>query len=315
MKKIFDVPNARTIHEMLTPRLGGLAIFAGFASALTIFGDLTSPVIQKALAGTIMIFFIGLKDDIVPVSPFKKFFVQVLATGIVMFLADLRISSFYGVLGIEKLDDGVSYLFTFMVIVGITNAINLIDGVNGLAGMMVTIAGLTFGITFLEHKDPMAYLAFPLVGGVVGFLRYNFNKAIIFMGDTGSLMSGYLLAVMAIGLVERAPVIAHTPALTMAALFIPILDTIRVFMLRVLVGRSPFSPDQNHLHHRLLMLGLSHTMTVGVLALVNVLAIVLVVSLGMLSDTWLIALLMVYGILFSIILELLTRNKKDVVSL
>ncbi|MDQ4139285.1 MAG: undecaprenyl/decaprenyl-phosphate alpha-N-acetylglucosaminyl 1-phosphate transferase, partial [Bacteroidota bacterium] len=138
LKNILDQPNLRTVHESLTPRLGGLAEFAGFMSALTIFGNLGNGV-QQLLAGCIILFFIGLKDDLVTISPFKKFAVQLLASGIVMVMADIRITSFQGIFGIDVLPVGVSFAFTFVMIVGITNAVNLIDGLDGLAGTIVLI--------------------------------------------------------------------------------------------------------------------------------------------------------------------------------
>ena len=311
-KRLLDEPNTRTMHEMLTPRLGGLAIFAGFISALTIFGQLNYGI-QHLMAGCVIIFFIGLKDDIVSVSAFKKFFVQVLATGIVMFMADIRISSFQGILGIYQLEPGYSYLFTFIVIIGITNAINLIDGVDGLAGVIVSIVSFTFGIYFSlyggEEYFMYSCVAFSLLGGVMGFLRYNIYKASIFMGDTGSLVCGFITAVLSIQFVEMKTII-NAPALAVAILIIPIADTARVFILRILVGRSPFSPDKNHLHHVLINIGFSQLYTVLILALINILAIGLIIILGWLYSTWLIVLLFIYAILFSVVLEIVSRYKK-----
>lgn len=314
VKKLLDEPNKRTIHEMLTPRLGGLAIFAGFMSALTIFGELKYGV-QEVLAGCIVIFFIGLKDDIVSVSAFKKFFVQILATGIVMFMADIRITSFQGVFGLYELDNGFSYLFTFLVIIGITNAVNLIDGLDGLAGSIVLIAATVFGIFFFFYGgtlySPYAYVASCLIGGILGFLRYNFHKAIIFMGDTGSLVCGFLIAVLAIQFVQLSPV-QNTPAMTIAVLFIPIVDTIRIFLLRILAGVSPFAPDKNHIHHRLVTIGCSHLTAVMILASVNLVAIFLVMAVSNLGNTISILILVAYGVLFSVVLEILANRSVKV---
>ncbi|MEQ9147933.1 MAG: MraY family glycosyltransferase, partial [Cytophagales bacterium] len=138
IKNLLDEPNKRTVHMSLTPRLGGLAIFAAFMSSLTIFGTLDFGI-QQLLAGCIILFFIGLKDDLVSVSAFKKFFVQILAAGIIIFIGDIRITSFQGVFGIFEIDDKLSYLFTFLVIMGISNSINLIDGMDGLAGSILLI--------------------------------------------------------------------------------------------------------------------------------------------------------------------------------
>lgn len=277
LKNLLDKPNSRTVHEVLTPRLGGLAIFAGLMSSIMIFGQIEYGV-QYLLAGCIILFFIGLKDDMVSVSASKKFFVQVLATGIVMFMGDIRVTSFQGIFGIHELSYGMSYAFTFLVIVGITNAINLIDGLDGLAGGLILIASGVFGIVFLKFGDesylPYAMMAFSLMGGVLGFLRYNFRNAIIFMGDTGSLVCGFILAVLAIQLVEMQT-LESAPAITISILFIPIFDTIRVFGYRVVKGVSPFVPDKNHIHHILLRAGLKSSLVVLVLCFFN-LAIILV---------------------------------------
>ncbi len=266
-KNLLDEPNHRTIHNASTPRLGGLAIFTGFMSSLMIFGDL-SMGIQQLMAGTLLLFFIGVKDDIANVSAFKKFFIQVLATGIVMFLADIRITSFQGFLGIYELELGFSYVFTFLVIVGVTNAINLIDGMDGLAGSIVLLISLIFGGYFYYFQSSYAFVAFALAGGVMGFLRYNVHKATVFMGDTGSLVSGFILAVLAIQILEMQQ-IPSAPAIVVSIMILPIFDTLRVFSLRIFNGKSPFYPDKNHLHHQLLTLGLSQRKVLGILLVFN----------------------------------------------
>ena len=311
-KKILDEPNDRTIHEYLTPRLGGLAIFAGFISALTIFGKIDFGI-QHMLAGSVIIFFIGLKDDIVSVSAFKKFFVQILAIAIIIFVADIRITSFQGILGIETLDVGLSYMFTFMVIIGITNALNLIDGLDGLAGSIVSVCCISFGIYFstVDDKSYSAYasVAFSLLGSMIGFLRYNIYKAKIFMGDTGSLVCGFIIAVLAIKFVEMKT-ISNAPTIAIAILFIPIIDTARVFVLRILAGKSPFSPDKNHIHHKLIDIGFSQLSTVFILVVLNVMAIGLANLFDNLTLTSQIILLVSYAILLSLIIELSAFLKK-----
>lgn len=271
-KNLLDEPNHRTIHNSSTPRLGGLAIFTGFMSSLMIFGNLDLGI-QQLMAGTLLLFFLGVKDDIATVSAFKKFFIQVLATGIVMFLADIRITSFQGFLGIYELELGFSYVFTFLVIVGVTNAINLIDGLDGLAGSIVLLISLIFGGYFFYFESPYAFVALALAGGVMGFLRYNIYKARVFMGDTGSLVSGFILAVMAIQILEMQQ-IHSAPAIVVSIMILPIFDTLRVFALRIFNGKSPFYPDRNHLHHQLLTLGLSQSKVLGLLLVFNLIMFV-----------------------------------------
>jgi UDP-GlcNAc:undecaprenyl-phosphate/decaprenyl-phosphate GlcNAc-1-phosphate transferase len=310
IKKLLDEPNLRTMHESLTPRLGGLSIFAGFMSALTIFGTLIQGV-QQLLAGCLILFFIGLKDDIVSVSAFKKFFVQILATGIVLFIGDVRITDFQGFLGIYELEPGLSYAFTFLVIIGVTNSINLIDGIDGLAGSIVLLISLVLAISFFDTSNVslLAYslVAFALAGSVLGFLRYNFHKAIIFMGDTGSLVCGFIIAVLSVRFVEVRPV-QSSPALAIAILWVPLLDTLRVFTLRILSGASPFAPDKNHVHHYLIRLGLSQIQVILLLISINLMLVAGVWYFNYLGNTYLLLFLFAFSFLFSVVLEFFKKR-------
>jgi UDP-GlcNAc:undecaprenyl-phosphate GlcNAc-1-phosphate transferase len=305
LKNILDKPNIRTVHESLTPRLGGLALFAGFMSSLTIFGRLDSGV-QQLLAGCIILFFIGLKDDLVAVSAFKKFTVQLLATGIVMIIADIRITSFQGIFGIHELPIGLSYTFTFITIVGITNAINLIDGLDGLAGTIVIIIASTFGWFFYRYGgssyQSYAFVAVCLIGGTMGFLRYNFHRATIFMGDTGSLVSGFIISVLAIQFIEMQPV-PSSPSVAVGILFVPLFDTLRVFVLRAAKGISPFTPDKNHIHHRLLGMGFPQINTVVALGIMNILVILFVIRFAELGNPYIIGILFVFSLILSLFLS------------
>lgn len=313
VKNLLDEPDHRRVHASLTPRLGGLAIFAGVMSSLTIFGDMT-PQIQRVVAAGLIVFFIGLKDDIIPISAFKKFFVQILATGIVMFLGEVKIDNFQGIFGMYDLPYGLSYGFTFLVIIGLTNAINLIDGLDGLAGTIILIASVSFGIYFYQTNGsifhPYATVAFCLAGAIIGFLRYNIRKAIIFMGDTGSLVCGLLLSVMAIQFVQMRP-FSGSPVVAIAVLIIPIFDTIRVFTMRILSGKSPFAPDKNHIHHVLMELGLSQLGVVATLAAVNIVFIVLVRQLTFLGNNLLLGSLAASLLFVSILLEILLARKRS----
>lgn len=268
LKNLLDEPNFRTMHVSLTPRLGGLAIFAGFISSITIFGQ-SSEVVQRVLAGTLLLFFIGMKDDIVAISAAKKFLIQVISAGIVVFLAGVRVTSFHGFLGIHDLNEGVSYGFSLLLIIGITNAINLIDGLDGLAGSITSVIALTFGLYFMSLGIyDMAFVCFALLGSLVGFLRYNIHKATIFMGDTGSLVCGFLVSVLVIEFMEQRQV-AGAAGIALATVAIPVFDTVRVFAVRMLRGKSPFSPDKSHIHHILAKSGFTQLATVTILVLAN----------------------------------------------
>ncbi|PIB37286.1 undecaprenyl-phosphate alpha-N-acetylglucosaminyl 1-phosphate transferase [Reichenbachiella sp. 5M10] len=308
-KRILDEPDFRKHHDINTPRLGGLGVFAGFMTGVAIFGEMTMGV-QQLLAGSLIIFFVGVKDDINGVSVFKKFFVQVLAAGIVLFYADIRITSFQGLFGVYDLDVGISYAFTFLVILCVTNAVNLIDGVNGLAGTIVVIICLTFGVYFfLYGVRGYAFVAFALAGGMVGFLRYNLGEAKVFMGDTGALVSGFIISILAIHFIEMNTVQA-APALTIGILFVPIFDTVRVFLIRVYNGVSPFMPDRNHIHHYLGDLGLSHTQTVVFLGILNLVVILMLRYYSFLGNSVLLVCLGVFAVIFSVVLEFLVRRRK-----
>lgn len=307
-KRLLDIPNGRNIHLSSTPRLGGLAIFAGFMSSLTLFGQMDGGV-QYLMAGCLILFFIGIKDDITSVSVFKKFFVQILAAGIIMFMADIRITSFYGLFGIYTLDIGTSYGFTFLVIVGITNAINLIDGMDGLAGTILLLVAVTFGIYFYRIGSSYAYVAFSLVGSVLGFLRYNIYKASIFMGDTGSLVGGFVVSILAIQFIELQSS-TNAPAVAVAILFIPVFDTLKVFVIRILNGCSPFSPDKNHIHHQLLRVGLSQPKALATIILFNLSIIFFVISFESLGVNNLIAITVCCALLMSLALGFLQKRKK-----
>ena len=308
LKNLLDKPDNRKKHDALTPRLGGLAIFGGFVSSIMIFGELTNGV-QYTIAGCIILFFIGLKDDMVSVSAFKKFFVQMLATGIVMLIGKVRITGFQGIFGINELPIEYSYIITFIVIIGITNAFNLIDGLDGLAGSIIFITSLTFGIFFYLNNSNYSFVAFSLVGGILGFLRYNFRNAIIFMGDTGSLISGFVISILAIEFIELR-LVESAPALSIGILFIPILDTARVFFFRIIKGRSPFMPDRNHIHHLLLSTGLSAQGVVVVLILFNIAVIGYVIVLAKLGNLFLLVSLVTFFITFIIIVEILGKKNK-----
>jgi UDP-GlcNAc:undecaprenyl-phosphate GlcNAc-1-phosphate transferase len=304
LKNILDQPNMRTVHESLTPRLGGVAVFAGFMSALTIFGDLSNGV-QQLLAGCIILFFIGLKDDLVTISAFKKFVVQLLATGIVMFMANVRITSFQGIFGIEELPIGISYAFTFLVIVGITNAINLIDGLDGLAGTIVTIISATLGWYFYQFGGDKfgnyAMVALCLIGGMLGFLRYNFHKATVFMGDTGSLVCGFIVSILTIQFIEMRAV-ESAPTVALGILFVPLFDTLRVSFIRVMKGLSPFAPDKNHIHHRILAMGFQQISTVLLLAFINGIVILFVLSFSSWGNLYLLGCLLAFSLVLSLFL-------------
>jgi len=267
-KKLFDEPDERKVHKSVIPTLGGLGIFAGFIIA-TLMGvpAYMATGLQYFLAAGMVIFFLGIKDDILILSPTKKFIGQLIAAGIIIKFGGIRIDNLYGFLGITEIPLIASYILTTFTIIVITNSFNLIDGVDGLAGSLGLLTSTVFGLYFYFTGELMyAVLALSLAGALVAFLIYNFSPARIFMGDTGSLLIGLLNSIFAIRFMtvaadpDSALPLLSAPAIAFAILIVPLFDTLRVFALRIFNRRSPFSPDRNHIHHFLLDLGLSQKM-------------------------------------------------------
>ncbi len=282
-KKLYDIPDERKLHTRLIASLGGVGIFAAFilASLLSIQGSI-NPEFQAYFAAAIVIFFLGLKDDIMILSASKKFVGQLLAASIIIHLGDLRLDSLHGLFGVEKVSEGFGLAITYLTIIVVMNSFNLIDGVDGLAASLGILSMIVFGIYFF-FADMQAYalLSFAMAGSLTAFIIFNHHPAKIFMGDSGSLMVGMINSILVIKfiLVADKP-LATVPmnavvAIGFAILIIPLLDTLRVFSVRIINGRSPFSPDRNHIHHLLLDRGLNHAAVTFTCVAINVLFILL----------------------------------------
>jgi UDP-N-acetylmuramyl pentapeptide phosphotransferase/UDP-N-acetylglucosamine-1-phosphate transferase len=276
-KHLFDLPGLRKVHFVPVPSLGGVGIFIAVAiSILTLVDFSSAPELQYFLAAMLIIFFLGLKDDLYLISPLQKFMGQCLAAFILSFQGDYQLNSFYGFLGLHELLQPFSMAFTYMTILVVINAFNLIDGVDGLAGTLSLMSTLFFGVVFsIEGDMPHAILAFTTAAAILGFLAYNYSPARIFLGDTGSLMIGLVNAALVIRFINKQSMegtvfnFDAAPAIAFAALFIPLADTLRVTVMRIYHGRLPFDPDVTHIHHILLNRGLSHTQITGVLGLAS----------------------------------------------
>ena len=287
-KHLVDEPGERRAHSVSTPSLGGIGIFVGTLFSILLwtpfkhFGDL-----QYILCAFIIVFLLGTKDDLDPVEPKKKFAVQVFAACILIYFANVRITSLYGIFGVYELNYLTSVLLTIFIIIVIINAFNLIDGINGLSGSIGVIMAVTFGTWFfLVDRMELSAVAFALVGSIIAFLYYNVTPAKIFMGDTGSLFLGIAASILAINFIEYHKLISDSPyafnsapAVAVGILILPLFDTLRLFVSRIATGRSPFSADRNHIHHLLLDIGLSHMQATSVLVCINMLFIVLVYKL------------------------------------
>lgn len=267
VKSLMDKPNHRSVHKTATPNLGGIGIFLSLVVALTLLGSVFHYNHLLCFIGALVIlFFTGLKDDLIEIKPVSKLLGQIIAALAVIFITDLRITSFYGFLGIEQISYFASVIFTVFVFIAVINAFNLIDGVDGLAaGIGITTSAILAVYFFLNYNDSMFFVSLSLTGALISFLFFNFSKnRKIFMGDTGSLIVGFTLAYQAISFIkvshlpESNIAMANAPILALAIFIFPIIDTLRVFIIRLRKGQSPFTADKNHLHHLLINLGLAH---------------------------------------------------------
>jgi UDP-GlcNAc:undecaprenyl-phosphate GlcNAc-1-phosphate transferase len=258
-----DAPDSRKIHKKAIPRIGGVAICMGWLFSLLIYVDMTSQV-RGILAGTLIVFFTGLIDDLYGLSPKKKFLGQFAACLITIFVGELYISSLGNLFGGEtiNLPAWLGIPFTLLAVVGIVNAFNLMDGLDGLAGGISVIALSSFLILgHLTGNLMIMALCAALLGAILGFLKYNLFPARIFMGDTGSLVVGFVIAFLAVMLTQTSGSTV-APIVPVLILGIPIVDTLRVMGRRLAQGKHPFAPDRTHLHHNFLDLGLKHRYTV-----------------------------------------------------
>ncbi|MBL0023766.1 MAG: undecaprenyl/decaprenyl-phosphate alpha-N-acetylglucosaminyl 1-phosphate transferase [Saprospiraceae bacterium] len=300
-KNLFDEPGDRKSHQERTPSLGGIGIFAGTLFSIILwtpfsyFGDL-----QYILCAFIIIFLIGAKDDIDPMSPSKKFLGELFAASILVFRANIRLTSLYGFFGIYEIPEIASILLSVFTIIVIINAFNLIDGINGLSASLGLLITSVLGVWFLLIGSiEIAIVAFSLGGALMAFLKYNITPAKIFMGDTGALLLGLVCSILAIKFIElhndlmNSPyTFRSAPSIAIAIMILPLFDTLRVFVLRILEKRSPFSPDRKHIHHIMIDLGLSHMQATGVLFLINIMFIIMAIMLQNMGNFMLLILIL-----------------------
>ncbi|WP_374166390.1 MraY family glycosyltransferase [Arcticibacter sp. MXS-1] len=303
-KRLFDAPTeARKIHKRIIPNLGGLAIFTGFLLSTALFVK-DSEILNAnyILAAGVVIFITGLKDDIIGVDPMKKFIAQFAAAFIITILGDLRIMDLGGLLGVHQLAYPFSIGLSVFLFVGVINAYNLVDGIDGLAGFLAVMISLVYaGLFYMGGETQWTYLCLALAGSVGGFLVHNVSPARIFMGDCGSLMIGFMVSVLTIHFLNMSagnPVlfdgfaVSSAPALALAIVALPVFDTLRVFTIRILNQQSPFKADRNHMHHRMLDLGLTHMQATGVLVLVSLLFVGTALALQPIGNNQLVATLL-----------------------
>lgn len=278
-KKLFDIPDERKVHKRAIPRLGGVSFFPTillsccFVLALRTLTGYNIPALQATyvlpeclflVCGMTLLYLTGIADDLVGVRYRQKFIIQILSASFFP-IAGLWINDLYGLFGIYTISAWIGIPFTILTIVFITNAINLIDGIDGLASGLSSVALLVFGILFLEKGLWMySILGFSTFGVLIPFFYYNvFGSAErarkIFMGDTGSLTLGYILSFLAIKYSQNnLEVTSYTQGafvIAFSTLIVPAFDVIRVVIVRIRNGKSPFEPDKNHIHHKFLAMG------------------------------------------------------------
>jgi UDP-N-acetylmuramyl pentapeptide phosphotransferase/UDP-N-acetylglucosamine-1-phosphate transferase len=303
--RLVDQPGGRKIHKYEKPSLGGVAILLGFFGSLLM--TLPSKDLNDSLyvmAGILIVTIVGIRDDLLSLKPYYKIIGQLMAASIIIVFADIRITSFHGILGINQIPYVLSVLITLFTIIVITNSFNLIDGLDGLASILALIALFALGVWYDQTGNTLhATLLISLFGAVSAFLIYNWEPSRIFMGDTGSLMIGFIIAIFSINFIQKNdlleithPFYFHNPVtIAVCITGVPLFDTLRIFVVRVLKKRSPFSADKNHLHHLLLRLGISHSKVCCIMGTASIFLISVAVFSRSLEDQltlWLIVLLL-----------------------
>ena len=323
-KNLCDEPGERRSHTQATPSLGGIGIFAGLIFSITFwipFDTCDNPeykYIKYILCAYIIIFLIGAKDDIIPLSPSKKFVGQLLAVIILVYHAKIQLSSLYGILGFHDIPEWLSIVLSVFIFIVIINAFNLIDGINGLAATIGIITCAAFGYWFYIYgRLDLAVLSSATIGALMAFLYYNITPAKIFMGDTGSLLIGLTASILAISFIENNKNwhehwhIVSVPAVAVGVLIVPLFDTLRVFILRAMRKKSPFNADRPHVHHLLLDLGFTHIQSTVILGLTNICFIILAYLLKNLGSMVVIVLLFSLAAgLTGMLFYLVCRKKK-----
>lgn len=292
--KIGDHPGGRKIHKAFIPSMGGISFVVSTTVSLAIWAwQFPLPDLRYILGAILLMFIVGLRDDLVELKASRKLMGQLVAVLLVVVVADVRITDFHGFLGLGELHVAVSYIFSGIVLLALTNGFNLIDGLDGLAG---TIAVITFGCLgtwfLFQGINSYALISFIFLGGVLAFLAFNWHPAKLFMGDTGSLTLGFTLGTLIIGFIginEALPEeaflkIESTFAASVALMMFPLYDMGRVFTRRVSQGKKPMSPDKSHVHHFLMRMGLKHNHVALILGTLQLGIILLVFLMRDLSD-------------------------------
>ncbi|MDH5602448.1 MAG: undecaprenyl/decaprenyl-phosphate alpha-N-acetylglucosaminyl 1-phosphate transferase, partial [Cyclobacteriaceae bacterium] len=288
-KKFFDKPDSRKIHQTETVSLGGILILLCAIIPLLFFFPLNELGHRKYFFSAVLIMFIvGLRDDILPLRPIYKLFSQLIPCVVIFFAYDVRLNSLYTLAPMIEFPLLVSFVITCLTIVIITNSYNLIDGVDGLASTLGAVSLGAFSLYFyLTGDTSFSYILLTFIGSILGFLVFNWSPARVFMGDTGALLIGFLLAVASILFINSNFNHEHsyfraTISTALCFIGIPIFDTLRIIIVRLLKGKSPLSADNDHIHHVLQKKGLSHARVTLLLGSIQL----ILVAIPLLGRSW-----------------------------
>ena len=280
-KGLMDDPIERSSHVVKIPTLGGIALFFGIVVSTSIFATDLGTNYSFFLSAIVILFFVGLMDDLLVVAPDKKLYAQIISTTFIIFGSGITINSFHGLFYINELNYFVGVLLTYIVFIVLINAFNLIDGIDGLASGVGIVISASFIFIFYRIYDyGIGILAISVVAVLFAFLKYNLSKSErIFMGDTGSMVIGFILTFMAVRFLFISGLpnykLYTAPVLLFYIFCIPVIDTFSVFCIRLINGNHPLKPDKNHLHHQILNLGFNHFQTSLILVTVNIIFVLI----------------------------------------
>lgn len=268
-KRIVDNPNARKLNRVPVPVLGGVGIFVGFVVAFySVATIMDIPLPSTYIVVFLLMLGVGLVDDLCDLKPRSKFAMQVLAVLLLYFVCDLRIDNLYGIFGLYELPSEVSLPLTLVACVGLINSINLIDGIDGLSsGYSIVALGLFAIWAIVQDNSVNLLMACALIGALIPFFVYNVfgRKNKMFMGDAGSYLLGIIFCVIVLNIMDSSSndirIESTSIPFVLAVLSHPIMDTLRVMVMRICKGYSPFKADKTHLHHALIGKGLKHLTT------------------------------------------------------
>jgi len=312
--QLVDKPNFRKVHTIPVPLIGGIAIaLATSFSLLTSYRFVNgSPEPFIMLGASIVLLITGVLDDKMDIRAIYKFIIQL---GCAYFIAasGIRITTMYGIFGINTLPVLLQYFLTMIVIAGVVNAFNLMDGIDGLAGSLATIGFIVLAVlSYIMGDNQLTVMYTAFVGSLIGFLRFNLGKNKIFMGDGGSLFLGFILVVSGLKMLKPVYSLQHINPdsilmIIVGIFLLPVLDSLRVYRGRIKNGDSPFKADKNHIHHLFLLLGFNHKSTSLAISISTVCILVLTLVLSMFFRMTTVLLIVVLA--FTVMMNILNTNK------